>query len=339
MRDFFSSKKRIFGFISFLILLITIPLVLFVVKQSQDTRQKASTTQPAGNTDSCGLIQVTVSESPVCPRVADVSGGSILPKDPPQTNSVSSYTTTYILRNTDTQKHAVKYQKTSYYCTSAYGVAGKDLVSGEEYPYCVDNPTTNDITVDIDPGGTKTIQVTAPSPQNQVCGTYQTDFTIVAVDGNASCIYQGPHPGQAQGASAGASGFCQTGISCDSLLPSPTATPSATPTPTIDLTPSATPTLVASPSATPVASASATPTPTGTLTPTPTGSVSTTLTPTLTPTRTPTASASATPVPTLLAQTTPGPTLMDTGGESIPALLGLAGVMIMILGTMVFFML
>ena len=320
-----------------------IPLVLFVVKQSQDTRQNASTNQPAGNTDSCGLIQVSVSETPVCPRVAEVTGGSMIPKDPPQTNSVSSYTTTYTLRNTDTQKHSVKYQKTTYYCTSAYGVPGKDLVSSEEYPYCVDNPKTDDITVEIDPGATQTVAVIASSPQNQTCGTFQTDFTIVAVDGNASCIYQGPHPGQAQGSSAGASGLCQTGISCDSLLPSPTATPAATPTPTIDLSPTptasptATPTLVASPSATPIASGSATPTPTGTLTPTPTATISGTLTPTLT--LTPTASVSATPVPTQLAQTTPIPTLMDTGAESIPAILGLAGVMIMILGTMVFFML
>lgn len=347
MRDFFSSKKKVFGILVTLILLISIPLALFLVKQNQDNRQKASTTQPGGTTDSCGLIQVSVAETPVCPLTADISGGSIIPKTPATTNNVSSFTTTYTLRNTDTQKHSVKYQKMAYYCTSAYGVPGKDLVSGVEYPYCVDNPKIDDVTVDIDPGATQTIQVVVNNPASQTCGTFQTDFTITAVDGNASCTYQGPHPGQAQGGSAGATGFCQTGISCDSLAPSPTATPAATPTftPTPTASPTAilTPTVTASPSAAPTASVSATPTPTGTLTPTPT--VLVTATPTLTPiptgtlTPTPSLSPTATPIPTMLAQSSPAPTLMNTGGETIPAILGLGGIMVMILGTLVFLML
>jgi hypothetical protein len=347
MRDFFSSKKKIFGLLGFLILLISIPLALFLVKQNQDTRQHAATFQPGGTTDSCGLIQVSVAESPVCPNVADVSGGNLNPKDPPATNNVSSYTTTYTLRNTDTQKHSVKYEKMAYFCNSAYGVPGKDLVDGTEYPYCIDNPKVEDVTVSIDPGTTQTIQVVVKNPNNATCGTFQTDFNITAVDGNASCTYQGPHPGHADGGSVGASGFCQTGISCNSLIPTPTATPSATPTftPTPTASPTATPTPTASPSATPTptASASATPTPTGTLTPTPTPTITNTPTPPLSPTPTltgtQTPTPTLTPIPTELAQSSPAPTLMNTGGETISAILGLGGIMVMILGTLVFLML
>lgn len=338
------NKKKLFAALALLLLLIAIPLLLFVIRQQQDLRQRADTTKPAGNTDTCGLIQINVSESPICPAVATVSGGTFVPKTPAQSNNVVSYTTTYTLRNTDTQTHNVKYQKQSYYCTTPYGVPGKDLVSQEEYPYCIDNPKIDEITVAIEPGQTITVPVTVSSPTNSACGAFQTDFNILAVDGNNSCIYEGESPNGENGG-GGASGFCMTGVSCSATptaSPSASLSPTATPTPTRTITPTASPSATLTPTASPSASLTLTLTPTVSATPsaTPTGTLTPTLTltptATLTATLTPTASAAATP--TIIA-IVPSPTLAATGSNEITALIGIGGLLLMFVGTLVFFML
>ena len=101
-----------------------------------------------------------------------------------------------------------------------------------------------------------------------------------------------------------------------SATPIPTATvsPSATPTPTATVSPSATPTPTAtvSPSATPTPTAtvspSATPTPTATVSPSATPTPTATVSPSATPTPTATVSPSATPTPTATVSPTATPT-------------------------------
>ena len=336
------NKKKIFAAIALLILLIAIPLLLFVIREQQDLRQRADTTKQAGNTDTCGLVQVSVSESPICPAVATVSGGTFVPKTPVQANNVVSYTTTYTLRNTDTQSHSVKYQKQSYYCTTPYGVPGKDLVSGDEYPYCIDSPKISEVTVTIEPGQTVTVPVSVSSPTNSACGAFQTDFTILAIDGNNSCIYEGESPNAANGG-GGSSGFCMTGVSCSApVVASPSATPttilSPTLTPTATSTPTASPTATLTLTLTPTISASPSATPTGTLTPTMTPTPTATITATSTPTASPTATLTLTPTPTIIALV-PSPTLPPTGSSEVTALIGVGGLILMFVGTLVFFML
>ena len=116
--------------------------------------------------------------------------------------------------------------------------------------------------------------------------------------------------------------------------PTPTPTPTSTPTGTLTPTPTPTSTLTPTPTGTPTP----TPTPTGTPTPTPTG----TLTPT--PTPTPTGTPAPTPTPTSGPTSTPvsGPTSTPTpevqlpeAGFALPTFQGIAtGLLLLIIGAL-----
>lgn len=183
--------------------------------------------------DSCGLIEVSVQEPTVCPRLAKTDQSpnctSVVPIQPGQTNNLNRYTNIYSLKNiaADQLSHTVTYRTYSSFCTSAYG----QLYAPKCWIVCNDNPQTEDGEATIAPGQTAEVAVERSSPTGSVCGTYQLDLDIFAVDGNTNCIYRGSNPGE----TVGAWGYCETGLDCPVNTPTPTS--EVTPTPTTCPTP------------------------------------------------------------------------------------------------------
>lgn len=245
------STKPLVAVLILLLLISGIGAGIYGVNRTQELRKKAYTliTNPA--TDICGLIRVTVAESPNCPLLTnDIHATNI------GQNVVSTYTSTFTLTNITNQSHTVHYIKNSNYCTEPLGQSQP----GAGQLVCWDNGTSEPVDVTLAPNQTVTIHVSRSSTSGQACGSFQTDLGITSVDGNTNCR------SQQDANQPSASGLCQTGITCSTTTP--TGTPTNTPTGTPTITPTPTGTVTPTQTATPTPTR--TPTPTPTLTPTPT---------------------------------------------------------------------
>jgi len=289
--------QKILAIFLLLFLLAAIPVTIwFGALRQQQTQQKAETR--VTGSDSCGNIDVTTNENPVCPN-GHPSG------------SLNSYSTTYTLHNKSSKSFTIHYLAQTYFCSKPSAVGGSACLS------CY-KPTDTSVTI----GGGQSTPVGGVTrhPDEDMtnncagasfsnCGWYQNDFSFEYMDGSTKCQF-----GTIDGINIRAFGWCNTGKDCSVVSPTPTPSPSVTPTPSP--TPGTTPTATPSPSLTPG------PTATPTQGPTPTPG----------PTATPTPGSTATPVP---PTTTPRPTLPPTGPGNVLVGIGLAGVAVAIIGAVI----
>lgn len=250
------NNLLIFGIILLIILMIggIVAVSLTLQQKPISEKAKASVWQDYAGQTKCGLTFVGAAENPSCEDLTPKT--NITPRDPSKKNIVSQYTVTYTVTNNDDKNHTLEYMKNSNYCTDAYGEMGERNFG------CWKNGKSERITVLIEKGKTELITVSVSSLSGQPCGSYQTDFAFISVDGNSECKFVTPFNETLTSTST-----CQTGNEC--VAPTATtAPPSATPIP---------------PSATPIPP-TLTPNPRATATPIP-------------PTLTPNPRATATPVP------------------------------------------
>lgn len=206
-----------------LLQLIGFSLITFLGLRVSRVRTEAYALITNPPTDTCNIIEVSVSEPTSCPKIT--SGGK---------NQVSSYKALYTLKNVTGAAHTVRVTKRSDYCTEPFGQS--QPIFGQ--PGCWSNTNSNTDNINLVPGQSIDIPIERSSLSGQACGSFQTDIFIAAVDGNTAC-----HSRNGQG-TANAATVCQTGIVCTNptLTPTPTATPTPSITPTPTLTPSVTPT-------------------------------------------------------------------------------------------------
>lgn len=302
--DFYlTNRKAFWGVVVLSFLVVSLGAAVVGIKYSQEIRKKAYTGVTNPPTDTCNLIQISAADRTSCPSLqAQVVNGAWVGTGQ---NPISNYETTFTLTNITGDTHTVSYRSNTNYCSEPFG----QKQPGVNYPVCWNAGDFKDGSVVIPPGESREVIVGRASASGQACGSYQTDLSILAVDGNTNCTGREVAAGGLVG-----SGVCQTGNICaaETPTPTPTSTPSNTPTstvtPTKTPTPTNTPTGTLTPTVTPTKTPTVTPTKTPTPTNTPTGTLTPTVTPTktLTPTNTPTGTLTPTVTPT--GTLTPSPT-------------------------------
>jgi hypothetical protein len=246
-------RKVVIGVLALVVAVGGLVAGLSAVRQNQELRKRAFTTNLNPPRDTCGYTEVAVTEQTPCQPLNNNTG----------TNNVSTYITVYTLTNISDAAHTVQYTTNDNWCPEPYG----QIVPGQPTVVCNSNSDLKTGEASLDPGQTTQVTVSRTSPSGGVCGSFQTDLRIDSVDGNTDC-----HTANVGGGPI-AAGVCQTGIeTCPTPTPTetplPTPTPSATPGPTATPTPSATPGPTATPAPTATAGPTATPTPTPTSPPT-----------------------------------------------------------------------
>lgn len=232
-------KSKIVTIILIILILLTIPVGVYLLSQNLNPQKRAYTGVLPDNQDKCKKVEVSVSESPSCPKIAEQNGPSITIPDPNARNEVIKYAITVSVKNiTDKPINSIDYQLISFYCTEPYG-----QYDPRGWLYCVGNPDSNNATVqtrdnlNLAPGESTTFTVERTNPNNQACGTFQLDFKIDGIDGDSSCVM--PHT---PNYTVAAWGICQTGAVCTEITPTVSPTVEPTVTPTVSPTPTNTPT-------------------------------------------------------------------------------------------------
>lgn len=183
------TKAKLFGVLGVLLLIIGLPLSLNSLKQQQITQDHAQI-NTSGNYDSCKRVNLTFSESPLCP-ILNGHG----------TNHINSYTFTVVVKSNDGKPHHVHFWQYNNFCTDGY----------KSIP-CVSNPLIAEFKDKVTPF---TITIQRSPTVGSYCGTYQADIKIVDIDSNAGCNYQ------SKSGDVAGSGFCQTGTTCSTSVTPP----------------------------------------------------------------------------------------------------------------------
>lgn len=140
--------KTIISFVAILLIIIALPLSLILVKQRQEIRKNASESQPAFND-----IQISL-ENEIAPSTGN--GGT--------------YTTNFKVKNNVSNTRTVVVEKKSCYCLSG------------NPPTCNDNCSSTNATLTIGGNQSTNVTISAKQPNGDICGSFQTDLTILSVN-------------------------------------------------------------------------------------------------------------------------------------------------------------
>lgn len=141
--------KTIASVLGILLIIISLPLTVILVKQRQEIRKEASVTQPAFND-----IQITF-ESETSPSAAN--GGT--------------YSTTFKVTNKVSNTRTVVVEKKGCYCLAGNPSGG-----------CNDTCSSENATLTIGGNQSTNVTISARQPSGTVCGSYQTDLSVVSVN-------------------------------------------------------------------------------------------------------------------------------------------------------------
>lgn len=218
-RELLIPKMPLFinGFILFVVFLFT-----FILLYQQPTKVLA--TIPSYNSqDSCGLINIDfASTGPSCSVFSTASNNTCYnPSGNPTNPNITTQTLTVYLSSNTGNAHQVSYWTANSFCTNGY------LSSADGWCSCADNAIITNQIVTVPANKSVPITVTRSSTTGAACGSYQLDFSILAVDGNTSC-----NSGNTNN-NVGGSLTCETGINCSAVpTPTPTPPPNCSTTPT-----------------------------------------------------------------------------------------------------------
>lgn len=140
--------KVITSVLAILLIIAALPTTVILVKQRQDIRKNASETQA-----SFSDIQVTF-ENETAPSAGN--GGT--------------YSTTFKVANTVSNPRTVVVEKKSCYCISGSPSA------------CNDNCSSANATLSLGGNQSTNVTISAKQPSGTICGSYQTDLTVIAVN-------------------------------------------------------------------------------------------------------------------------------------------------------------
>lgn len=332
MRSFFQTHKQLLGILSVVFLMFVIPITLYLVSQQQEVRQRAAE-----------------GDKLICEPVGGMGN---------KYNSQS-------IRVTNTSSNTVRFVVQKNYCPDVPPKFGRPLTEGDRCDtWAESGPVT------LSPGDSQVYTMQVPCEKVGQIDVYPDPGTP---NSTAGCyLPDGSTPWDKQ---IGFALYRNTTACVVTPTDVPRAT--ATPTPTIiAVVPTATPTPTASPSATPTPTRTPTPTPTvGPGTPTPTPAPTATPTPTTIALATPTpttiavllscnntCSVSSQCVAGLtcvggacrnpscsnqanctcsvgapaIAQATPTPTIPPSG-PTAPVVIGALGMLILLIGSLLFF--
>ena len=205
-----NKKKRLIlkvnPFIDGLIFLIVFTFSLILLYQ-QPTKVLATIPNYTPQ-DSCGLININfASTGPNCSVFSTDNGACQNPAGNPTNPNINSQTLTVTLSSNDGRAHQVSYFSGAAFCTNGY------LSTAFGYCSCNTNSIISNQIITV-PAGKAVPITTSESPTiGSDCGSYQIDFSVMAVDGNTSC-----NSGDT-GQNVGGSLTCETGIQCVAAPP------------------------------------------------------------------------------------------------------------------------
>lgn len=157
-----------------------------------------------GHTDTCNEIYVNAIETPVNAQLNNGVANSCVAANPGKTQNITQYSLTVTVKSNDGNPHSFVYDMSSEFCDA--GLYTPESGNGD--CSCNDNSTGTEYS---DKTGntpfTFTVSRTGVAPfTGQDCGSYQTDFAVISIDGNANCYYGLNY--------AGLAGSAETGIDC-----------------------------------------------------------------------------------------------------------------------------
>lgn len=279
-----SRKNIILTFLLVFLLLVSLPAAIYLVKQRQALQKKAAV---SGGVQVCG-IQI----------------GPPRNEQAPSSANNGTYSINAPLWNTTTSSKKVKIEIGSFYCSE-----GKGNPPGK----CDQNGHGSLSEVTIEAGKAYDQTLSAKQPGGSICGSYQVDLSVLAVDGNTSCNNESGSPMW---------GLWLTDSDCQTTTTTPTPTlicskaGEACRNNTNDICCSGLNCNAKGNDAGICVIPTSTPTQTGTPTPKPTATPTPEPTSTLTPTQTPT--PTTTPAVISKATATPTPVELPSAGFSAP---------------------
>jgi hypothetical protein len=187
-----NKGKLVATILGIFLLLGAVGAGVVLVGQKQLFQQKAYT-KPTSFKDPCDIIKITAEDSGVCPKL-----------DNKGTNNVSTYKTTFTIKNTTNKQHVLNIEKKSNYCLEPYG-QWSDAVSTN---ICGSNPESNTTDITLEANETQTVEITRSSISGASCGSYQTDLSLNSIDGDTKCS------GDVGMGNLASWGICQTGTAC-----------------------------------------------------------------------------------------------------------------------------
>lgn len=205
-----SFNPKIFALFAVLILFAAIPVTLVLMRNQQELRQFANVTLN-GTHDTCNKVTIQAIEDPLCPRLTQFSNNACVKLPGSGTNQIASHSVTITVGSNDRNSHTITYVLHNEFCTKGY------FTSNGSFCQCSDNDQVTQATASVP----KTIVATRSPTTGSLCGSYQVDFRITAVDGNTKCTYISNQ--------SGATSNCETGITCGTTPPTPKITPSPQP--------------------------------------------------------------------------------------------------------------
>ena len=136
--------KTIVSVLGLLLIIISLPLSVILVKQRQEIRKQAAFND----------IQITF-ESETAPSSSN--GGT--------------YSTNFKVANTISSTRTVVVRKDSCYCSAGNPSGG-----------CNDNCSSENVTLTIGGNQSTNVTISARQPSGSVCGSFQTDLTVLSVN-------------------------------------------------------------------------------------------------------------------------------------------------------------
>ena len=140
--------KTIASVLGILLIIISLPLTVILVKQRQEIRKEASESQPAFND-----IQITFES-----------------ETPPSTANGGTYSTTFKVANTVSSTRTVVVEKRRCYCLTGNPPGG-----------CNDNCSSENATLTIGGKQSTNVTISVRQPSGTICGSFQTDLSVVSV--------------------------------------------------------------------------------------------------------------------------------------------------------------
>ena len=132
------SMKVVVPIVLSVIFVAGLATTLILVRQRQETRSKAFTMVTTPSTDTCNLVEISASDTTSCPP---------LPLTGPGQNPISTYRSTFTIKNITADSHLVNWRTGTNFCTEPYGQS-----PGGVGPVCLSSQILKDGNATIAPG-------------------------------------------------------------------------------------------------------------------------------------------------------------------------------------------